>query len=54
MPRAAGLRRNANIAAVALANKNARVIWTLLRRDEDYRVRAYSAGWVQAQTQGDV
>ncbi len=33
-------RRNANIAAVALANKNARVIWTLLRRDEDYRARA--------------
>ena len=31
-------RRNANIAAVALANKNARVIWALLRRDEDYRV----------------
>jgi len=30
-------RRNANIAAVALANKNARVIWALLRRDEDYR-----------------
>ena len=33
-------RRNANIAAVALANKNARVIWTLLRRDQDYRARA--------------
>ena len=30
-------RRNANIAAVALANKNARVIWALLRRGEDYR-----------------
>jgi transposase len=29
-------RRNANVAAVALANKNARVIWALLRRDEDY------------------
>ena len=30
-------RRNANIAAVALANKNTRVIWALLRRGEDYR-----------------
>jgi transposase len=30
-------RRNANIATVALANKNARVIWALLRRGEDYR-----------------
>jgi transposase len=37
----AGLRkrRGANIAAVALANKNARVVWALLRRGEDYRVR---------------
>jgi len=33
-------RRNANIAAVAVANKNARLIWALLRRDEGYRVRA--------------
>ena len=39
-------RRNANIAAVAVANKpvlntvegNARVMWALLRHDEDYRV----------------
>jgi transposase len=30
-------RRNANIAAVAVANKNARVIWALLRRGENYR-----------------
>lgn len=30
-------RRNKNIAAVAVANKNARTIWALLRRDEDYR-----------------
>jgi transposase len=30
-------RRNKNIAAVAVANKNARAIWALLRRDEDYR-----------------
>lgn len=30
-------RRNANIATVAVANKNARVIWALLRRDDTYR-----------------
>ena len=30
-------RRNKNIAAVALANKNARIIWMLLARGEDYR-----------------
>lgn len=30
-------RRNANIAAVAVANKNARIIWALLTRDEVYR-----------------
>lgn len=29
-------RRNANIAAVALANKNARVVWALLTRTETY------------------
>jgi len=29
-------RRNANIAAVAVANKNARIIWALLTRDEVY------------------
>ena len=33
-------RRNANIAAVAVANKNARLIWALLRRDEGYRAPA--------------
>jgi transposase len=32
-------RRGTNIAAVALANKNARVLWALLRRAEDYRFR---------------
>ena len=31
-------RRGPNIAAVALANKNARVLWALLARTEDYRV----------------
>jgi len=30
-------RRNANIAAVAVANKNARTMWALLTRDEVYR-----------------
>jgi transposase len=30
-------RRNKNIAAVALANKNARIAWTLLAYDRDFR-----------------
>ena len=30
-------RRNKNIAAVALANKNARIIWAILAREEAYR-----------------
>lgn len=30
-------RRNRNIATVALANKNARVAWAVLSREEDYR-----------------
>jgi len=30
-------RAGANVAAVALANKNARVIWALLRRDTEYQ-----------------
>lgn len=30
-------RRGANIAAVALANKNARVLWALMARGEEYR-----------------
>jgi transposase len=33
-------RRGHNVAAVALANRNARVLWALLKRGEDYRVRA--------------
>jgi len=32
-------RRNKNISAVALANKNARIVWALLTRDEQ-RFRA--------------
>ena len=30
-------RRNPNVAAVALANKNARIVWALLTRGRDYR-----------------
>ncbi|MGF6606282.1 transposase [Paraburkholderia sp. WSM4175] len=30
-------RRNANVAAVALANKNARIIWALLSSDREFR-----------------
>ena len=30
-------RRNVNVAAVALANKNARIAWALLARDRQYR-----------------
>ncbi len=33
------LRGGPNVAAVALANKNARVIWALLARGDSYRVR---------------
>jgi transposase len=29
-------RRHPNIAAVALANKNARIVWALLRHDRNY------------------
>jgi transposase len=31
------LRRGANVATVALANKNARIIWALLTHDDQYR-----------------
>ena len=30
-------RRNQNVAAMALANKNARVVWALLARDRAFR-----------------
>ena len=30
------MRRNANIAAVALANKHARIVWALLAHDRNY------------------
>ena len=29
-------RRHPNVAAVALANKNARIVWALLRHDRNY------------------
>ncbi len=31
-------RRHPNIAAVALANKNARIVWELLKHERDYRI----------------
>jgi len=36
------LRRGPNVAAVALAHKNARVLWALLRNGEAYRVAPLS------------
>lgn len=33
-------RRNKNIATVAMANKNARIIWSILTRGESYRAAA--------------
>ena len=30
-------RRNPNVAAVALANKNARTVWALLAHDREFR-----------------
>ena len=30
-------RRNKNVAAVALANKNARIVWALLAHDREFR-----------------
>ena len=42
-------RRNANIAAVALANKNARIIWALLAHDRDYQA-AYAAPFARGAT----
>lgn len=36
-------RRNANIAAVAVANKNARIVWALLTKSENYEVSAQAS-----------
>jgi transposase len=33
-------RRNKNVATVALANKNARIVWSILAREEHYRPAA--------------
>jgi hypothetical protein len=41
------LRRNFNIAAVGLANKNARIVWALLVHDRDYQ-----AGYVASRGRG--
>lgn len=40
---ALGQRRHKNVAAVALANKNARIAWAILSRGEDYRPQAEHA-----------
>ena len=37
-------RRNPNVAAVALANKNARIVWTLLAHDREFRSGYTRAG----------
>jgi transposase len=42
------LRRAANVAAVALANKNARVLWALLSRGQSYRPAPFPARVPQA------
>jgi len=41
-------RRNPNVAAVALANKNARVAWALLAHDREFRPEDYAAATVAA------
>lgn len=41
-------RRGPNIAAVALANRNARVLWALLTGGEDYRPRGGRLAYAQA------
>ena len=37
-------RRNLNVAAVALANKNARIVWALLAREREFRADYTRAG----------
>jgi transposase len=36
-------RRHPNLVAVALANKNAKIVWSILWRDEEYRPRQMDA-----------
>jgi transposase len=31
------VRRHPNVVAVALANKNARIVWSVLSKNEEYR-----------------
>ncbi len=40
-------RRNSNVAAVALANKNARIIWAMLRNDRKFQI-GYSSKTIAA------
>jgi transposase len=42
------LRRGSNVAAVALANKNARLLWALLSRGQNYRPAPFTARVPQA------
>ena len=37
-------RRNKNVAAVALANKNARIVWALLAHDREFQLGYVAAG----------
>jgi len=41
-------RQGPNVAAVALANRNARVLWALLTKGENYRTTPFSARIPQA------
>ena len=41
-------RRGPNVAAVALANRNTRVLWALLTKGESYRTTPFSARIPQA------
>jgi transposase len=41
-------RRNPNIAAVALANKNARIVWALLAHARDYQANYLKASVIEA------
>jgi hypothetical protein len=36
-------RRGINCASVALANKNARILWALLAHGDEYRKRAWAS-----------